>query len=38
MIGPFPAEAYGATADGLGDLTYSGVTSLTIGIFDVSQP
>lgn len=38
MIGPFPTDAYGAIADGLADITYSGVTTVTIGAFDVSQP
>lgn len=36
MIGPFPAEAYGSLTDGLADITYSGVTSLTIGAFATS--
>ena len=35
VIGPFPAEAYGSVTDGLADITYSGVTSLTIGCFSV---
>lgn len=38
MIGPFPSEHYGAAADGLGDITYSGVTSLTVGIFAFTRP
>lgn len=33
VIGPFPAEFYGSLTDGLADITYSGVTSLTIGCF-----
>lgn len=36
VIGPFPTEAYGSTSDGLADITYSEVTSLTIGAFSVS--
>lgn len=36
LIGPFPAEAYGSTTDGLADISYSGVTSLTIGAFAVA--
>lgn len=31
-IGPLPAQRF-AASDGLGDITYSGVTSLTIGVF-----
>lgn len=38
MIGPFPADWYGSTTDGLADITYSGVTSLTIGAFTVTRP
>jgi hypothetical protein len=38
MMGPYPPESYGAVADGLADITYSGVTTLTIGVFDVSIP
>ena len=36
VIGPFPAEAYGSLTDGLADITYSGVTSLTIGAFSLT--
>lgn len=35
LIGPFPAEFYGSLTDGLADITYSGVTSLSIGCFSV---
>jgi len=35
MIGPFPAPSFGAPADGLADITYSGVTSLTIAVIEV---
>lgn len=38
MIGPFPAEHYGDPTTGLASLTYSAVTSLTIGAFGLSQP
>lgn len=39
MIGPFPWEDYVATdGSGLADITYSGVTSLTIGVFQIQQP
>lgn len=31
MIGPLPAQRF-AASDGLGDISYSGVTSLTIGV------
>jgi hypothetical protein len=37
-IGPFPAEHFAQPDDGLADITYSGVTSLTIGAFKTSQP
>lgn len=36
LIGPFPAQAYGSLTDGLADITYSAVTSLTVGVFGVS--
>ncbi len=36
MIGPFPAEAYADPTTGLANITYSGVTSLTIGAFQVA--
>jgi len=38
MIGPFPAEHFAGLTDGLADITYSGVTSVTVGAFRVSQP
>ncbi len=31
-IGPFPAQRFQGS-DGLADITYSGVTSLTVGVF-----
>lgn len=33
-IGPLPAQRF-AASDGLGDITYSGVTSLTVGVFSL---
>mgnify|MGYP001562877003 CR=1 FL=1 len=38
IIGPFPADVFAAAADGLAAVTYSGVTSLTIAAFELSQP
>lgn len=38
LIGPFPAEVYGDPTTGLASITYSGVTSLTVGAFNLSQP
>lgn len=38
MIGPFPPPYYADPADGLADITYSGVTSVTVGIFKLSAP
>jgi len=35
MIGPFPAPSFGAVADGLADITYTGVTALTVAVIDV---
>jgi hypothetical protein len=37
-IGPFPAEAYADPTTGLASITYSGVTSLTVGVFKLSHP
>lgn len=37
-IGPFPAEDFADPTDGLAHITYSGVTSLTIGAFKLSHP
>lgn len=37
-IGPFPAELFANPADGLADITYSGVTTLTVGVFKRAQP
>lgn len=33
MIGPLPYEHYASPSTGVGNITYSGVTSLTIGAF-----
>ncbi len=35
MIGPFPADVYADPTTGVANITYSGVTSLTIGAFSV---
>jgi hypothetical protein len=37
LIGPFPYEHYADTDDGLGDITYSAVTSLTVGAFALGE-
>lgn len=37
MIGPFPAEVFADPSTGLASITYSGVTSLTVGILRLSQ-
>lgn len=38
MIGPFPYTHFAAAADGLADITYSGVTSVTIAAVTLAQP
>jgi hypothetical protein len=38
LIGPFPAEFFANPVGGLADVTYSGVTSLTVAALKVSQP
>lgn len=38
MIGPFPAQTYADPADGLADITYSGVTSLTVAVLKLAKP
>lgn len=38
IIGPFPAEVFADPTDGLADITYSGVTSVTVGAFKLAQP
>lgn len=35
MIGPLPGSLFARAVDGLGDISYSGVTSLTIGAFEL---
>ena len=37
LIGPFPTEHFAGTADGLADITYSGVTSLTVAALKVAE-
>ena len=32
FIGPFPSEHFADPADGLADITYSGVTALTVAV------
>lgn len=38
MIGPCPYEYFADPADGLADITYSGVTSVTVAVLELSQP
>jgi hypothetical protein len=38
LIGPFPAQHFADPTTGLASVTYSGVTSLTIGAFELAQP
>ena len=39
LIGPFPPDQFNATDNsGLADITYSGVTSLTIAVVQFNQP
>jgi len=38
MIGPFPYEHFANAADGLADITYSGVTSVTLAAVQLSAP
>lgn len=37
MIGPIDAPTFAQPSTGLANITYSGVTSLTIGAFDVAS-
>ncbi len=37
LIGPFPYEHYANVVGGLGDITYSAVTSLTVGAFALGE-
>lgn len=38
MIGPFPAEYYADPTTGLASIAYSAVTTVTVGVFKLSQP
>jgi hypothetical protein len=38
IFGPFPAEVFANASDGLCDVTYSGVTSVTVNPFKLAQP
>lgn len=38
LIGPFPANYFADPTDGLAHITYSGVTSVTVGTLQVQQP
>lgn len=38
LLGPFPAEHFAQADDGLADITYSGVTSVTIAAIRLKQP
>lgn len=37
MIGPFPRQHFADTDDGLADITYSGVTSLTVAAVELAS-
>lgn len=37
-IGPFPAEHFADPTDGLADMTYTGVTSVTVSAVRLSRP
>lgn len=37
MFGPFPADLYGDPTTGLVTTTYSGVTSVTVGVFRIAR-
>lgn len=38
FIGPFPSQYFADPSDGLADITYSGVTSVTVGAFRLNRP
>jgi hypothetical protein len=38
MIGPFNPQFFADPSDGLGDIAYSAATSVTIGVFYLTQP
>lgn len=35
IMGPFPPSRFASPTDGLADISYSGVTSLTVGVFRI---
>lgn len=37
MIGPMPRQTFSRSADGLGDITYSAVTSVTVAVLDARR-
>ena len=37
LIGPFSRENFARPSDGLGEITYSGVTSVTVAVVDVRR-
>ncbi len=37
MIGPFPPQHFADPSDGLADITYSGVTSLTVAVLKLRR-
>lgn len=37
-IGPLPSYWFGNATDGLADITYSGVTTVTVGAWKLKQP
>lgn len=38
VIGPFPAQFFADPTDGLADITYSAVTSVTVAAIQLKQP
>ena len=38
LIGPFPADQFAQSDDGLVDVTYSGVTTVTVAAIKLKQP
>lgn len=37
LVGPFPYQHYANPADGKADITYSGVTALTVAVVQVAE-
>jgi hypothetical protein len=37
VMGPFPKQNFSRSSDGLGDITYSGVTSVTVAVLDARR-